>query len=78
MVDKDPVVNVREDIGQSDLEVMYDKFSHSNPLHDFVDIDINTVFRGSYEVSAEELTQRKAFMENFYKGEVKTATSFEK
>lgn len=78
LVDKDPVVNVREDIGQSDLEVMYDKFSHSNPLHDFVDIDINTEFRGSYEVSAEELTQRKAFMENFYKGEVKTATSFEK
>jgi len=78
LVDKDPMVNVREDIGQSDLEVMYDKFSHSNPLHDFVDIDIDTKFRGSYEVGDEELAQRKVFMEKFYKGEVKAATSFEK
>lgn len=51
LVDKDPQVNLREDVGQSDLDMIYDKFSHSNPLHEFVDIDINLEFRSSYEVS---------------------------
>ena len=78
LVDKDPMVNVREDIGQSDLEVIYDKFSHSNPLHDFTDIDIHTEFRGQYEVSQEELSQREAFMQKYYRGEIKSSTSFEK
>lgn len=69
--DKVPLVNVREDIGQSDLDIIYDKCSHSNPLHDFSDIDINYEFKNSMELSAEELVQRRKNMEAFEKGELK-------
>lgn len=69
---------MREDVGQSDLEMIYDKFSHSNPLHDFSDIDISQDFKGSYQVSEEELALREDFMGRFYRGEVKRCNSFEK
>lgn len=78
LTDKDPLINVREDIGQSDIDMIYDKFSHSNPLHDFSDIDINLEFKSSYEVSEQELSLRQQFMEDFYQGLVKTSTHFEK
>ena len=32
LVDVDPTVNVYEDLGQSDIEIIYDRMSHSNPL----------------------------------------------
>jgi hypothetical protein len=69
--DKEPLVNVREDIGQSDLDIIYDKFSHSNPLHEFNDLDINYEFKNSIELSEQELASRKLVMEAYLNGEGK-------
>jgi len=68
--DKEPLVNVREDIGQSDLDIIYDKFSHSNPLHDFNDLDINYQFKSSMELSPSELEQRTQYMKDFLNGNI--------
>jgi hypothetical protein len=71
ILDKDPMVNVREDIGQSDLDIIYDKLSHSNPLYEFNDLDINYEFKNQIEISEEELAKRRENMELYQKGELK-------
>ena len=76
--DKEPLVNVREDIGQSDLDIIYDKLSHSNPLHDFSDIDINYEFKSQIELSAAEKEERALYMDKFLNGLIKNSTSLER
>ena len=60
------------------MDIIYDKLSHSNPLHDFSDIDINYEFKSQIELSAAEKEERALYMDKFLNGLIKNSTSLER
>lgn len=62
-------VDLRSELGQSDLDIIYDKFSHSNPLFEHEEGDFQDLSERILDgFSGDELGLRKKYVDDFKNG----------